>query len=147
MTHLSVSFCRFDFDFSLEESIQRRLDLSVKNSVSFMSRERELIGKVYIITHSLVIAKRITPRSYDQTQEIQKCEIVYFFLVALSCSWTWTKLTSRLVSHNGNNLKSNYTILCNTRVECSNINFVMIVENNKLFPFCFPRYDLVAETN
>uniref|UniRef100_A0A674N3T3 Extended synaptotagmin 1 n=1 Tax=Takifugu rubripes TaxID=31033 RepID=A0A674N3T3_TAKRU len=37
---------RFDFDFSLEESYQRRLDLSVKNSVSFMSRERELIGKV-----------------------------------------------------------------------------------------------------
>lgn len=37
---------RFDFEFSLEESIQRRLDLSVKNSVSFMSRERELIGKV-----------------------------------------------------------------------------------------------------
>lgn len=41
---------RFDFDFSLEESIQRRLDLSVKNSVSFMSRERELIGKVHTVT-------------------------------------------------------------------------------------------------
>uniref|UniRef100_A0A672I0M1 Extended synaptotagmin-like protein 1a n=1 Tax=Salarias fasciatus TaxID=181472 RepID=A0A672I0M1_SALFA len=37
---------RFDFDFTLEESTQRRLDLSVKNSVSFMSRERDLIGKV-----------------------------------------------------------------------------------------------------
>uniref|UniRef100_A0AAR2K8C1 Extended synaptotagmin-like protein 1a n=1 Tax=Pygocentrus nattereri TaxID=42514 RepID=A0AAR2K8C1_PYGNA len=37
---------RFDFDLSLEEATQRRLDLSVKNSVSFMSRERELIGKV-----------------------------------------------------------------------------------------------------
>ncbi|KAI4824251.1 hypothetical protein KUCAC02_012776 [Chaenocephalus aceratus] len=37
---------RFDFDFSLEESAQRRLDLSVKNSVAFMSRERELIGKL-----------------------------------------------------------------------------------------------------
>lgn len=44
------SLCRFDFDFSLEESIQRRLDLSVKNSVSFMSRERELIGKVYMLS-------------------------------------------------------------------------------------------------
>lgn len=44
----SLALCRFDFDFSLEESIQRRLDLSVKNSVSFMSRERELIGKVFI---------------------------------------------------------------------------------------------------
>ncbi|KAK2851402.1 hypothetical protein Q5P01_007678 [Channa striata] len=39
---------RFDFDFSLEESMQRRLDLSVKNSVSFMSRERELIGKLQL---------------------------------------------------------------------------------------------------
>uniref|UniRef100_H3C5R7 Extended synaptotagmin 1 n=1 Tax=Tetraodon nigroviridis TaxID=99883 RepID=H3C5R7_TETNG len=39
---------RFDFDFSLEESLQRRLDLSVKNSVSFMSRERELIGKLLL---------------------------------------------------------------------------------------------------
>ncbi|KAJ3587121.1 hypothetical protein NHX12_013511 [Muraenolepis orangiensis] len=37
---------RFDFDLSLEESTQRRLDLSVKNYVSFMSRERDLIGKV-----------------------------------------------------------------------------------------------------
>uniref|UniRef100_A0A673BQ86 Extended synaptotagmin-like protein 1a n=1 Tax=Sphaeramia orbicularis TaxID=375764 RepID=A0A673BQ86_9TELE len=40
---------RFDFDFSLEESTQRRLDLSVKHSVSFMSREKELIGKVDMI--------------------------------------------------------------------------------------------------
>uniref|UniRef100_A0A669E986 Extended synaptotagmin 1 n=1 Tax=Oreochromis niloticus TaxID=8128 RepID=A0A669E986_ORENI len=39
---------RFDFDLSLEESSQRRLDLSVKNSVSFISREKELIGKVFI---------------------------------------------------------------------------------------------------
>ncbi|XP_077582272.1 extended synaptotagmin-1 [Stigmatopora nigra] len=39
---------RFDFDLSLEESTQRRLDLSVKNSVSFMSRERELIGKLQL---------------------------------------------------------------------------------------------------
>ncbi|KAK6303248.1 hypothetical protein J4Q44_G00257020 [Coregonus suidteri] len=39
---------RFDFDFSLEESMQRRLDLTVKNNVSFMSRERELIGKLQL---------------------------------------------------------------------------------------------------
>ena len=56
--------CRFDFDFSLEESAQRRLDLSVKNNVSFMSRERELIGKVswscvncvvYFIVHTTMV--------------------------------------------------------------------------------------------
>uniref|UniRef100_I3K2H1 Extended synaptotagmin 1 n=1 Tax=Oreochromis niloticus TaxID=8128 RepID=I3K2H1_ORENI len=39
---------RFDFDLSLEESSQRRLDLSVKNSVSFISREKELIGKLQL---------------------------------------------------------------------------------------------------
>uniref|UniRef100_A0A8C7YP93 Extended synaptotagmin-like protein 1a n=1 Tax=Oryzias sinensis TaxID=183150 RepID=A0A8C7YP93_9TELE len=39
---------RFEFDFSLEESTQRKLYLSVKNSVSFMSREKELIGKVCV---------------------------------------------------------------------------------------------------
>ncbi|XP_051913933.1 extended synaptotagmin-1 [Hippocampus zosterae] len=39
---------KFDFDLSLEESAQRKLDLSVKNSVSFMSRERELIGKLQL---------------------------------------------------------------------------------------------------
>ncbi|KAK6308421.1 hypothetical protein J4Q44_G00216920 [Coregonus suidteri] len=39
---------RFDFDFTLEECMQRRLDLTVKNNVSFMSRERELIGKLQL---------------------------------------------------------------------------------------------------
>ncbi|XP_017270706.1 extended synaptotagmin-1 [Kryptolebias marmoratus] len=39
---------RFDFEFSLEEATQKKLDLSVKHSVSFMSRERELIGKVQL---------------------------------------------------------------------------------------------------
>uniref|UniRef100_A0A8K9XQV1 Extended synaptotagmin-like protein 1a n=1 Tax=Oncorhynchus mykiss TaxID=8022 RepID=A0A8K9XQV1_ONCMY len=40
---------RFDFDFTLEECMQKRLDLTVKNNVSFMSRERELIGKVLFV--------------------------------------------------------------------------------------------------
>uniref|UniRef100_A0AAR2JI63 Extended synaptotagmin-like protein 1a n=1 Tax=Pygocentrus nattereri TaxID=42514 RepID=A0AAR2JI63_PYGNA len=44
---------RFDFDLSLEEATQRRLDLSVKNSVSFMSRERELIGKLHLDLNQL----------------------------------------------------------------------------------------------
>uniref|UniRef100_A0A8C7MW56 Extended synaptotagmin-like protein 1a n=1 Tax=Oncorhynchus kisutch TaxID=8019 RepID=A0A8C7MW56_ONCKI len=43
---------RFDFDFTLEECMQRRLDLTVKNNVSFMSRERELIGKVLFVGNS-----------------------------------------------------------------------------------------------
>uniref|UniRef100_A0AAY4DAR5 Extended synaptotagmin-1 n=1 Tax=Denticeps clupeoides TaxID=299321 RepID=A0AAY4DAR5_9TELE len=37
---------RFDLDLLPEEAAQRRLDLTVKHSVSFMSREREVLGKV-----------------------------------------------------------------------------------------------------
>ncbi|XP_048839626.1 extended synaptotagmin-1 isoform X1 [Brienomyrus brachyistius] len=39
---------RFDFELSLEEAKSRRLDLEVKNSTTFMSREREVIGRVQI---------------------------------------------------------------------------------------------------
>ncbi|XP_068193275.1 extended synaptotagmin-1 [Antennarius striatus] len=51
---------RFDFDFTLEESIQRRLDLSVKNSVSFMSRERELIGKLQLDLDQIDLKAAVT---------------------------------------------------------------------------------------
>lgn len=102
LSHINLAcFCRFDFDLSVEESSQRRLDLSVKNSVSFISRERELIGKVFVIGHvwnSACLCPRL-------------CKILGFklktlllSLVAFSCSWTWTKLTSRRVSHSGNYL-------------------------------------------
>uniref|UniRef100_A0A673MHJ3 Extended synaptotagmin-1-like n=1 Tax=Sinocyclocheilus rhinocerous TaxID=307959 RepID=A0A673MHJ3_9TELE len=37
---------RFDFDMTLEEAKQKHLEVSVKNSVSFMSREKELLGKL-----------------------------------------------------------------------------------------------------
>uniref|UniRef100_A0A673MKE1 Extended synaptotagmin-1-like n=1 Tax=Sinocyclocheilus rhinocerous TaxID=307959 RepID=A0A673MKE1_9TELE len=40
---------RFDFDMTLEEAKQKHLEVSVKNSVSFMSREKELLGKVFIM--------------------------------------------------------------------------------------------------
>ncbi|XP_034552586.1 extended synaptotagmin-1 [Notolabrus celidotus] len=59
---------RFDFDFSLEESIQRRLDLSVKNSVSFMSRERELIGKLQLDLDQIDLKAGVT-QWYDLVPE------------------------------------------------------------------------------
>ncbi|KAK9515345.1 hypothetical protein VZT92_025997 [Zoarces viviparus] len=59
---------RFDFDFSLEESTQRRLDLSVKNSVSFMSRERELIGKLQLDLDQIDL-KTGVPQWYDLVAE------------------------------------------------------------------------------
>lgn len=140
VSHLSLSFCRFDFDFSLEESIQRRLDLSVKNNVSFMSRERELIGKVHIIsriwnavgyfqTLHKFLGVDVAIMTRHQTYRNVKHHLLVFF-VALSCSWTWTKLTSRLVSHNGNN-NSYWAMLCINRAvptnPCSNMTFFNII--------------------
>ncbi|XP_067448336.1 extended synaptotagmin-1 [Thunnus thynnus] len=59
---------RFDFDFSLEESMQRRLDLSVKNNVSFMSRERELIGKLLLDLDQIDLKTGVT-QWYDLVPE------------------------------------------------------------------------------
>ncbi|XP_022597433.1 extended synaptotagmin-1-like [Seriola dumerili] len=59
---------RFDFDFSLEESMQRKLDLSVKNSVSFMSRERELIGKLQLDLDQIDLKAGVT-QWYDLVAE------------------------------------------------------------------------------
>uniref|UniRef100_A0A8C9TZ86 Extended synaptotagmin 1 n=1 Tax=Scleropages formosus TaxID=113540 RepID=A0A8C9TZ86_SCLFO len=39
---------KFEFNITMEEACHRQLDLSVKNNVSFMSREREIIGKVSV---------------------------------------------------------------------------------------------------
>ncbi|XP_031421334.1 LOW QUALITY PROTEIN: extended synaptotagmin-1 [Clupea harengus] len=50
---------RFDFDLSLEEATQRRLDLSVKHSVSFMSRE-ELIGKLQLELDQVDLSSGVT---------------------------------------------------------------------------------------
>ncbi|KAM3872342.1 extended synaptotagmin-1 [Diretmus argenteus] len=59
---------RFDIDFSLEESTQRRLDLSVKNSVSFMSRDRELIGKLQLDLDQIDLKTGVT-QWYDLVAE------------------------------------------------------------------------------
>ncbi|KAG7228332.1 hypothetical protein INR49_009196 [Caranx melampygus] len=59
---------RFDFDLSLEESTQRKLDLSVKNNVSFMSRERELIGKLQLDLDQIDLKTGVT-QWYDLVAE------------------------------------------------------------------------------
>lgn len=59
---------RFDFDFSLEESVQRKLDLSVKHNVSFMSRERELIGKLQLDLDQIDLMTGVT-QWYDLVAE------------------------------------------------------------------------------
>lgn len=146
MTDLFLSLCRFDFDFSLEESIQRRLDLSVKNSVSFMSRERELIGKVYTNTRvwdapscNITYIPWCLCDINDQTRRDAEMwsNIFLLFLVAHSCSWTWIKLTSRLVSHNGNNLYSYWNILCYNGVVSTIVRSNITYLNNLLYPSCF----------
>uniref|UniRef100_A0A452R454 Extended synaptotagmin-1 n=1 Tax=Ursus americanus TaxID=9643 RepID=A0A452R454_URSAM len=39
---------RFEWELLLDEALRRKLDVSVKSSSSFMSRERELLGKVQL---------------------------------------------------------------------------------------------------
>ncbi|XP_047404993.1 extended synaptotagmin-1 isoform X2 [Sciurus carolinensis] len=39
---------RFEWELPLEEALRRKLDVSVKSNSSFMSRERELLGKVQL---------------------------------------------------------------------------------------------------
>lgn len=39
---------RFEWELPLDEALRRKLDVSVKSSSSFMSRERELLGKVQL---------------------------------------------------------------------------------------------------
>uniref|UniRef100_UPI00398F4EE9 extended synaptotagmin-1 n=1 Tax=Pristiophorus japonicus TaxID=55135 RepID=UPI00398F4EE9 len=48
---------KFDFEISLEEAQKRKLDLTVKNSVSFMSKE---IGKLHIDLSLLDLTQEIT---------------------------------------------------------------------------------------
>ncbi|XP_012305866.1 extended synaptotagmin-1 isoform X1 [Aotus nancymaae] len=39
---------RFEWELPLDEALRRKLDVSVKSNSSFMSRERELLGKVHL---------------------------------------------------------------------------------------------------
>ncbi|XP_037540052.1 extended synaptotagmin-1 [Nematolebias whitei] len=59
---------RFDFEFSLEEAVQKKLDVSVKHSVSFMSRERELIGKMQLDLDQIDLKASVT-KWYDIVAE------------------------------------------------------------------------------
>lgn len=60
---------RFDFDMSLEEAKQRRIELFVKNSISFMSRDKELIGKLQVQLSQLDLKAGLT-QWYDLSKEI-----------------------------------------------------------------------------
>ncbi|KAK3518986.1 hypothetical protein QTP70_016199 [Hemibagrus guttatus] len=59
---------RFDFIFSLEEAMRRRLDMSVKNSGSFMSREKETIGRLQLDLKQIDLRAGVT-QWYDLTEE------------------------------------------------------------------------------
>uniref|UniRef100_A0A4W4HLR5 Extended synaptotagmin-like protein 1a n=1 Tax=Electrophorus electricus TaxID=8005 RepID=A0A4W4HLR5_ELEEL len=72
---------RFYFDFSLEDAMQRHLDLSVKNSVSFLSRERELIGKVLYVHCQFQISFNALLSDY---QKLQKTTTIALFIKLLN---------------------------------------------------------------
>lgn len=59
---------RFDFDMPLEEAKQKHLEVSVKNSVSFMSREKELLGKLQIDMSQLDLKTGVS-QWYDLSRE------------------------------------------------------------------------------
>ncbi|KAK9954223.1 hypothetical protein ABG768_016316 [Culter alburnus] len=59
---------RFDFVMSLEEAKQKHLEVSVKNSISFMSREKELLGKVQIDLSQLDLKTGVS-QWYDLSHE------------------------------------------------------------------------------
>ncbi|XP_053499234.1 extended synaptotagmin-1 [Ictalurus furcatus] len=59
---------RFDFNLSLEEATQRRLDLSVKNNGSFMSREKETIGRLQLDLNQIDLRAEVA-QWYDLTDE------------------------------------------------------------------------------
>lgn len=50
---------KLEWEIPLEEATRRKLEISVKNSVSFMSREKELIGKVIIDLSQVDLSKGI----------------------------------------------------------------------------------------
>uniref|UniRef100_H3BEH2 Extended synaptotagmin 1 n=1 Tax=Latimeria chalumnae TaxID=7897 RepID=H3BEH2_LATCH len=51
---------QFDYDMDLGTAQKRKLEVSVKNSVSFMSRDKELIGKVHIDLSLVDLSQGIT---------------------------------------------------------------------------------------
>ncbi|KAL1250031.1 hypothetical protein QQF64_021036, partial [Cirrhinus molitorella] len=59
---------RFDFDMSCEEAKQKHLEVSVKNSVSFMSREKELLGKLQLDLSQLDLKTGVS-QWYDLSHE------------------------------------------------------------------------------
>ncbi|KAF4096662.1 extended synaptotagmin-1 [Onychostoma macrolepis] len=59
---------RFDFYMSHEEAKQKHLEVSVKNSVSFMSREKELLGKLQLDLSQLDLKTGVS-QWYDLSHE------------------------------------------------------------------------------
>lgn len=145
---------RFDFDLSLEEATQRRLELSVKHSVSFMSREKELMGKVRKTcfsterrTHSLALLSNTflsvlqIPQILTWTELLSPLVFLFFLLFfSCSCSSIWTKLTLTLGSPNGMYTSDAHACFYNIQSICANRTSCCYLCSVLLF-----RYDLAEE--
>ncbi|XP_056418289.1 extended synaptotagmin-1 [Hyla sarda] len=59
---------KLEWEIPLEEATKRKLEISVKNSVSFMSREKELLGKVVIDLSQVDLSKGVN-EWYDLSEE------------------------------------------------------------------------------
>ncbi|NIG58556.1 extended synaptotagmin-1 [Pontoporia blainvillei] len=62
---------RFEWELPLDEALRRKLDVSVKSSSSFMSRERELLGKVQLDLAEIDLSQGAA-QWYDLTDDKDK---------------------------------------------------------------------------
>lgn len=62
---------RFEWELPLDEALRRKLDVSVKSNSSFMSRERELLGKVQLDLANMDLSQGAA-QWYDLTDDKDK---------------------------------------------------------------------------
>ncbi|XP_013376419.1 PREDICTED: extended synaptotagmin-1 [Chinchilla lanigera] len=62
---------RFEWELPLDEALRRKLDVAVKSSSSFMSRERELLGKVQLDLAEMDLSQG-SAQWYDLTEDKDK---------------------------------------------------------------------------
>ncbi|XP_072511099.1 extended synaptotagmin-1 [Notamacropus eugenii] len=59
---------RFEWELPLDEALRRKLDVSVKSNISFMSRDRELLGKVQLDLSEMDLSQGAA-QWYDLTED------------------------------------------------------------------------------
>lgn len=93
------SFCRFEFDVSLQEVQTRKLDVSVKNNKMFYTRERKDIGMVGRLPGS-VDSIKLSIRTARRENIVSRSALVHRYRLILQ-TWMFPK-----ASHNGTDTRA-----------------------------------------